>query len=226
MFHNMISCSRTWNRVSKTCSMFKNMNHVLEHDFMFQNMISCSRTWFMFLNIEHVPKEHVFGTRFHVREHEIMFWNMKSCSKLVSISWTCYGHVMDMMSCSWTWNHVPEHEIMFQNMKSCSRTWNHVQIMFDSNRHVQDCACMFTACKSNHKSCNMETLRVQRGQKVFRGQHCLDRPLGQHCLDRSLVILRRCVVPQGPIQLWCYKASHCSCQILLPGHEKRFSRLG
>ena len=132
-FQNMISCSRTWNHVSEHDFMFKSCFMTwtqFEHQIMFQNMKSCSRTWFMFLNIEHV-----FETRFHVLEHEIMLWNMKSCSKLVLVSWTCYGH-----------------DSMFENMKSCSRTWNHVQIMFDSNRHVQDCACMFTACKSNHKS--------------------------------------------------------------------------
>jgi len=131
-FRNTISCSRTWNHVSEHDFMLKSCFMTwtrFEHQIMFQNMKSCSRTWFMFLNIEHV-----FETRFHVLEHEIMLWNMKSCSKLVLMSWTCYGH-----------------DSMFENMKSCSRTWNHVQIMFDSNRHVQDCACMFTACKSNHK---------------------------------------------------------------------------
>ena len=151
-----------------------------EHDFMFQNMKSCLRTWFhvkiMFYDLNTI------WTSNHVREHEIMFQNMIHVLKHRACFWntiSCYGtwnHVMEheimfkacfnVLNILWTWLHVREHEIMFQNMKSCYGTWNHVQIMFDSNRHVQDCACMmFTACnlKSNHKSCNMETLKGPEG---------------------------------------------------------------
>jgi len=142
MFHNMISCSRTWNRVPKTCSMFKNMNHVLEHDFMFWNMIwcsnrvqvikhdfnmkSCSITWF------HVPEhEIVFRKHALCLRTWIMFWNMKSCS--------------DHGFWCWTWHHVTEHGIMFWNMISCSETWFHVQIMFSLNM-ISSCSNMFWTC--------------------------------------------------------------------------------
>ena len=175
-------------------------------------MIPCSVTW-CYVQHQKPWSEHdfMFQNMVHVLKHRPCFLTMISCSGT-------WNHVMEhdfmLKSCFMTWTWF-EQDFMFQNMKSCSRTWNHVQIMFDSNRHAQDSACMFTACTSNHKLCNMETPHVKRGQKVFRGQHC-------H--DRSLVILRRCVILQGPIQLWCFRACHCSCQILFPGHAKGLAR--
>ena len=86
MFHNMISCSRTWNRVPKTCSMFKNMNHVLEHDFMFWNMISCSNRVQVIkhdFNIKSCSE-----TWFHVPEHEIVFRKHALCLRTWIMFWT------------------------------------------------------------------------------------------------------------------------------------------
>ena len=103
MFWNMISCSRTWNHVPKTCSMFKNMNHVLEHEIMFRpwflvlNMASCYRTWN------------------HVLKHDFMFWNMISCSDHVQPEhdFVMFEHVLNM----------PEHVLNIEHVQACSGLW-------------------------------------------------------------------------------------------------------
>ena len=103
MFWNMVSCSRTWNSVPKTCSMFKNMNHVLEHEIMFRpwflvlNMASCYRTWN------------------HVLKHDFMFWNMISCSGHVQPEhdFVMFEHVLNM----------PEHVLNIEHVQACSGPW-------------------------------------------------------------------------------------------------------
>ena len=119
MFWNMISCSRTWNRVPKTCSMFKNMNHVLEHEIMFRpwflvlNMASCYRTWN------------------HVLKHDFMFWNMISCSDHVQPEhdFVMFEHFLNM----------PEHVLNIEHVQAaCSGPWTWSE--HGGQRHlVDDC---------------------------------------------------------------------------------------
>ena len=155
----MISCFWTWNRVPKTCSMFKNMNHVLEHEIMFWNMIWCSNHVQVIkhdLNIKSCSE-----TWFHVPEHEMVFRKHALCLRTWIMFW-------NMKSCSETWFHVQtmvfgaEHGIMFQNMESCSETWFHVlkhDFMFRSCsawtwfRHVRTCFEHAWTC-FKHRACS------------------------------------------------------------------------